>query len=50
LAAAEGLVIRPIKRRENKKYLFTEAELLNGLTAHCVHADEMPKALEREWA
>ncbi len=49
-ATAEGLLIRPIKRHENKKYPFSEADLLNGLTAHSVHADEMPKALEREWA
>lgn len=48
-ATAEGLVIRPIKRQENKKYPYTEAELLKGLTAHFAHADELPNVLEREW-
>lgn len=49
-ATAEGLVIRPIKRHENKKYPFTEADLLRGLTAHSAHAEELPHALDREWA
>lgn len=44
-----GLVVTPAFDRENKRFPFSEAELIKGLNAETVHADLLasPTAKER---
>ena len=43
-----GLVVKPVNRRR-KSPIYTESELLAGLTPETVHADELARLTEREF-
>jgi antitoxin MazE len=45
----EGLTIHPISLRKRKLILFKEAELLKGLTAENVHAEELVEIHQQEF-
>lgn len=44
-----GLTIHPITPKKRKLLLFNEAQLLNGLTAKKIHADEIVDIQDREF-
>lgn len=43
---SQGLLIRP--KTNSRKLLFTESELIKGLTPKKAHADEIPSSLSSE--
>ena len=43
-----GLVVKPLNRHR-KSLIYTESELLAGLTPETVHADELARLTEREF-
>ena len=44
----QGLVVKPMNRRR-ETLIYTESELLAGLTPETVHADELARLTEREF-
>lgn len=45
---AAGLVVRPKKTAKHPVLPYTERELVEGLTPHTAHADELPRPLASE--
>ncbi len=46
--AEKGLVIRPVTTKKRKLFVFSEAQLLKGLTPKKAHADEIFDLHDRE--
>jgi antitoxin MazE len=44
----EGLLIKPAKRNSGIKMPFSEDDLLDGLSAHQAHADELAEPFQDE--
>lgn len=45
----EGLMIRKAKKINKPSFLFSEAELLEGMTPAKAHAELVTKVLDTEW-